>query len=136
MSSSEWCTALILRFSYQAALIPHESHSFAHLSINAAEFIHSEMPTIALAVQAPSVDRAACKGCDVHRVLFGLRRDPPQIDLEPSEIPSTFLIGENFEISADIEDGKYVLDLDGLDVREQDATVSCSSLFRVAKDHL
>lgn len=68
---SSWSTSLILRFTSAGLPVRHDDHALAHLSLEAAAYCRDVIKVHTLAVQAPSLDRADCPGCDVHRVLFG-----------------------------------------------------------------
>jgi len=128
---SPFFAALLIRFSFLGNHISPNEHSLAHFSIDAARFIHDKLRSKWVAVQAPSVDRADCAGCDVHRILFGLETDPPQKTFpEEQKIPDV-IVGENFHFRKEIVDGIYVLFANGVDFNGQDVTISASCLYKI-----
>jgi len=97
--------------------------------VNAAHFIHEKLSPKIVAVQAPSVDRAVCSSCDVHRILFGLETHPPQKLLREGQKISELIIGENFQFGKHIPDGRYIFQANGVDFAGQDVTISTSYLY-------
>jgi len=118
---------------HQGQLIAHNDHQLGHFSLEAAEFIHTVLQPKILAVQAPSLDRAVCKNCDVHRILFGLSRDPVQTKLNSGQAISTLLVGENFHFSPDIPDGIVMFEAGGVNFVGMDATLSNSYIYQIEK---
>jgi len=126
---SEWTTALLVRFRHQNVSIAFDAHNLAHFSLEAARYIKDVLKSKIVAVQAPSLDRADCPGCDVHRVLLGLRDG--QVVLNANEEPSTLIAGENFHFDDGYSDGKYLLECSGVDWLNQDVTISTSAFYKV-----
>jgi len=126
---SAFFEALLVRFSFRGNILTFNEHQLAHFSVNAAHFIHENLSPRIVAVQAPSVDRAVCSGCDVHRILFGLETHPPQKLLREGQKISELIIGENFQFGKHIPDGRYIFQANGVDFAGQDVTISTSYLY-------
>jgi len=133
LSTSVWSpffTSLLVRFSYKGALVPHDDYKLAHFSLEAAHFIKDFMKSKIIAVQAPSMDRAECKGCDVHRVLFGLELLPkPQTTLREDQGIPDLILGENFNFPMEIQDGPVVFEAGGVNLTGLDVTLSNSYIY-------
>jgi len=118
---------------FKGEFIPYDDHKLGHFSLEAAEFIHNVLRPKIVAVQAPSLDRAICKHCDVHRILFGLSRDPVQTKLNSNQTISPLLVGENFHFSPDIPDGIVIFEAGGINFVGMDATLSNSYIYQIEK---
>jgi hypothetical protein len=129
VEGSEWTTALLVRFSHRSVSIAFDDHNLSHFSLEAAHYLKDVLKCKIVAVQAPSLDRADCPGCDVHRILFGLKEG--QVVLKDEEQPSTLIAGENFHFDDAHADGKYVLECSGVDWLNQDVTISASAFYKV-----
>eukprot|EP01126_Amoeba_proteus_P046632 TRINITY_DN5277_c0_g1_i3.p1 TRINITY_DN5277_c0_g1~~TRINITY_DN5277_c0_g1_i3.p1 ORF type:complete len:155 (+),score=34.70 TRINITY_DN5277_c0_g1_i3:533-997(+) len=123
---------LLVRFSSNGKIIPHDCHQLGHLSVCAAKFIKDTFQPKLVAVQAPSFDRAECRKCDVHRVFFDLEVEPLQTQLNGAQEPSQVLLGENFEFQ-NIDDGFYLMEVGGIDMKGLDVVLSSSYVYHISE---